>query len=298
MFSLPMPDDLLFWFASCGGFMIGGLFSDVASIFSATQEARAAKEAQRILNEARQQAATESAKLSQQFDPFVSSAKTNLNETAGLLQKYLRETEGVQVDTGLTAADKIAYQDAAKLFNEQMVSTGNLRSGAAAFGQAELLRRVVADAESRTFNQQMAKLGLLFGGAGSLGSVGTAQGSIGLEGKRLSANMLSNAFNLAGAVAGAEIHKGAALANQIGAVGRLGDTTVNTAIGALAGGFGGLPGMTSGGWGAAGTGALLGSGAGGQIGQMLSLQQLFGGGGSKTPPMPTGAANPMNWMRY
>lgn len=259
-----------------------GLFSDISGIFGAVQEKRAAVEAQRILNEAKQQAMNESAKLSNQFDPFVTDAQNNLNTTSGLLQKYLGETENIQVDSGLTAADKIAYQDASRLLNEQMVATGNLRSGAAAFGQSELLRRVVADAETRTFNQQMQKMGLLFGGSQELGNVGATQGQIGLQGKQMATSLLQTAFNLAPAQATAELQKGAALSNILGGIGGLGDSAVNTAVGAFAGGMGGLAGMgVAEGWGGAGAGAMLGSGSGGSLSQMMMLQRMFQGSGDK-----------------
>lgn len=256
-----------------------GLFSDISGIFGAVQEKRAAVEAQRILNEAKQQAVNESAKLSNQFDPFVTSAQNNLNDTAGLLKKYLAQTEGVQVDSGLTAADRISYQDASKLLNEQMVSTGNLRSGAAAFGQSELLRRVVADAETRTFNQQMQKMGLLFGGSQELGNVGATQGQIGLQGKQMATSLLQTAFNLAPAQATAELQKGASLANILGSIGGLGDSVMNTAMGAVAGFGGALPGIAGGAGGAA-AGGLMGSGSGSSIMQMMMLQNMFKGSGT------------------
>lgn len=286
MFTSFIPDEFMYWVLSCGGLMMGSLFSDIAGVFGAVQEKRAAGEAMRILNEAKQQAMNESANLSQMFDPFVTSAQSNLNMTAGLLQKFIAQTEGVQVDQGLTAADRIAYQDAAKLLNEQMVSTGNLRSGAAAFGQSELLRRVVADAESRSFSQQMQKLGLLFGGSQELSNVGATQGQLGVAGKRLAVDVLGSAFNLSQSLAGAELRKGAALSNMIGSVGRLGDSASSAIAGAVAGGMGALPGLgaTPGGpfsWEAAGLGSLLGSGSGGGLSQYMLMRNMLGGAPAK-----------------
>lgn len=206
----------------------------IAGIFSATQEARASKEAMRILNEARQTAMQMSGRLENLFSPIVSEGAAGMNQARGLLSKYLTMTEGVQPDSGLTAADRIAYQDAAKLLNEQMVGTGNLRSGAAAFGQSELLRRVVADAETRRFNQQMTKLQTLFGGTQLMGNLGAQGASIGQQGLGLSTSMMSNALNLSSQLAGAALQKGRALGNQIMSVGAATDEVAHTIIDAFA----------------------------------------------------------------
>ena len=226
-----------------------GLFSSIAGIFGSTQEKRAAAEARRIINEARMEGITQSKRLGLQFDPFVDRSAQFLDEAAtgirgsqDYLQRIITQTEGLEVGAGLSSADKIAYEDAAKLLNEQMVSTGNLRSGAAAFSQAQLLRRVVADANERRFNRETAKLQLLFGGqqakaagANQFATLGGTAGQIGLYGKQLSSQLLQAAMGLAPAEATAELKKGTALSQQIGFAGSAADAAVQSGAKAYAG---------------------------------------------------------------
>lgn len=214
----------------------------IAGIFGAVQEKRAAKEAIRILNEARAQAMSRSTELATMFKPFVDQGSQYLTEAGDLVgesQRVLQEQAAMmETGQGLSAADEIAYKDAAKLLNEQMVGTGNLRSGAAAFGQSELLRRVVADASQRNFSRQATKLQLLYGGmaqgASQYGQLGQAAGQIGLQGQQLSAQMLQNALGFSSQLAGAEIRKGQALSNEIVSYGVATDEVAHTVIDAFA----------------------------------------------------------------
>lgn len=207
-----------------------GLFSSIAGIFGATQEKRAAGEAVRIINEARAAGTARSNELNAEFTPFVTASRAALEDagaTSGLLQNIIAQTQDLDVGEGLSGADRIAYEDAAKLLNEQMVSTGNLRSGASAFGQAQLLRRVVADANQRRFDRQVTKLGLLFGGQNQLTtqalSRASTAGQIGLYGKQLSADLLKTAMSLAPYAANAEMAKGKALSKGLGFGGLFGE---------------------------------------------------------------------------
>ena len=228
-----------------------GLFSSIAGVFGSTQEKRAAAEARNIINRARTEGIARSQAYETEFSPFVTSAKGFLDQAGqavegtagyeGLLQKLLADTQEIEVGEGLSSSDKIAYEDAARLLNEQMVSTGNLRSGAAAFGQSQLLRRVVADANERNFSRKVAKLQLLFGGqqqgvaqglarAQTFQGIGATSGQIGLYGKQLSSQLLQAAMGLAPAAAGAELKKGAALSQQIGFGGSIADTIYQGAV--------------------------------------------------------------------
>ena len=106
----------------------------ITGIFGATQEARAAKEALRILNEARETALTRSKALYDQYAPFAGMSRNYLDQAGAatdasqaLLQNVIAQAQGLDVGQGLSGADQIAYQDAARLLNEQLVGTGNLR---------------------------------------------------------------------------------------------------------------------------------------------------------------------------
>lgn len=213
------------------------LFNVAAGLFGSSAEKRAAAEARAILNRARLEGIARSQAYEEEFTPFVSMSREALGEAGsygGLLQNIIMQTQGIEVGEGLSSADKIAYEDAAKLLNEQMVSTGNLRSGAAAFGQAQLLRRVVADASERRFNRQVAKLGLLFGGQNQAVSQAMARaqtaGQIGLYGKQLSSGLLQAAMGLAPAAASAKIQEGKAESAMWGFAGQ-GAGALTTALG-------------------------------------------------------------------
>lgn len=211
--------------AVLAGTMIGTAYI-VGNMFGSSAKLRAAKAAQQQLAAARAEATLRSKAYEEEFSPFVRMSKGFLDEAAtgvrssqDYLQRLIAQTEGLDVGEGLSGADRIAYEDAAKLLNEQMVSTGNLRSGAAAFGQAQLLRRVVADASERRFSRQVGKLQLLFGGQGAMAaganqfqSLAGTSGQIGLYGKQLSSQLLQAAMGLAPAQASMEVAGGSARA--------------------------------------------------------------------------------------
>ncbi len=209
----------------------------IAGIFGAVQEKRAAKEALRLLNQAKEQAMARSTELSTMFKPFVEQGGrylTQAGESVDASQRYLMEQAAqMEVGQGLTAADEIAYKDAARLLNEQMVGTGNLRSGAAAFGQTELLRRVVADANQRNFDRRAAKLRLIYGGmaagANQLTNLGSISSQVGLQGQNLSNQILQTALGFSTQAAGMEIRKGQALSNELTSIGVAGDELWHTA---------------------------------------------------------------------
>ena len=198
-------------------------FSSIMGIFGAVQEKRAAREAVRILNQAREEATARSGDISRMFQPFLESGKEYLGQSAAQIEKaqqYLQEQAGqIETGQGLNAVDEIAYKDAARLLNEQMVGTGNLRSGAAAFGQSELLRRVVADANQRNFNRRVAKIQMVYGGmaqgANQYEQIGSVSSQVGLQGQQLSTQLLSQALGFAPHQAQAAIRKGQAVANEL-----------------------------------------------------------------------------------
>lgn len=205
------------------GIAVAGIAAGVGGIFASEQQKRAAAEASRVINQARQQGLAASDALMRQYAPFTEMSNVafaNAMGLAGESQRYLMDQGSqIEVGQGLSAADEIAYKDAAKLLNEQMVSTGNLRSGAAAFGQSELLRRVVADANQRNFDRRVAKLSVMFGGmnqgAQLFGQLGQATGQIGIQGQSIASNLLANSMGLAGAQGNAIMAKGDASASGI-----------------------------------------------------------------------------------
>lgn len=239
----------------------------IAGIFGAVQEKRAAKEAIRILNEAKTTAMNRSNELSAMFKPFVDQSGkylTQAGQAVDASQQYLMDQAGqIEVGQGLTAADEIAYKDAARLLSEQMVKTGNLRSGAAAFGQTELLRRVVADANQRNFDRRIAKLQTIYGGmaqgASQYGQIGSVSGQIGLQGQSLANQLLQTALGFSTQLSGAEIRKGQALSNEIVSYGVATDEVAHTVIDAFkaAGSMGASEMMGDGGASAKSTGTGL-----------------------------------------
>lgn len=209
----------------------------IMGIFGAVQEKRAANESLRILRNAQEVSKRRSDELAAQFRPFVEKGEAYLTQAGEMVdasQTYLQEQAALmETGKGLSAADEIAYKDAARLLNEQMVGTGNLRSGAAAFGQTELLRRVVADANQRNFDRQAMKLQLIYGGmaqgANQIGQLGNVSSNIGLQGQALSAQMLQTALGFAPQEAAGMIRKGQALSNELTSYGVAADEMKDTA---------------------------------------------------------------------
>lgn len=210
-----------------------GLFGGIAGIFGATQEKRAAQEAARIMAVAREDATKEAAKISAEYAPF---SKTSLDffdraggyatEDRSLIQQLIAETRTADIGQGFSEADQIALKDAQRLMNENLVGTGNLRSGVAGFYNTELARRAVADVRQRQIGARLNQLSLLFGGASQLQSTtgqtaqfGQAAGNIGVQGRGLAAQLYSSALGLAGGQASAELAKGRALSSQISSAG-------------------------------------------------------------------------------
>lgn len=240
----------------------------ITGIFGAVQERRATVEAMRILNEARQTATDRSNAIGAMFTPFVESGKQYLGQSADVIakaQQTLQEQAGqIEVGQGLTAADEIAYKDAARLLSEQMVKSGNLRSGAAAFGQTELLRRVVADANQRNFDRRIAKLQTIYGGmaqgASQYGQLGTIASQVGLQGQNLSTQLLQTALGFAPHQADAAIRKGQALSNEITSYGVVADEMKDTGREAWGDFLGGVNAFA---------GAMGGGGKGGGMASMM-----------------------------
>jgi len=252
-----------------------GLFSGIADIFGSVQQKRAAEEAQRMFKQTADKAFRRSDEEYAMFSPLVSQAQAGMRDSQGMLEKIMAQTQGMQTGPGLSDADKIAYQDAAKLLNEQMVGTGNLRSGAAAFGQSELLRRVVADANQRQFGRQVAQLQLLFGGQNQAAQHALGLGQIGTSGMSLSNQLFNTGTSMVQGQAGMEMTKGQTIAQQIGAFGGIADAGVNMGAGYAMGGAGG---------------AMMG---GQNMAQLGMMQQLFGGG--KSVPTSKSSAIDFQW---
>lgn len=262
-----------------------GLASGVAGIFAATQQKRAAGEAMRILAEAKNMAFDEAGKLKTTFDPIVKEAMTKLGVSFDTIQGMITDTQNLDTGEPLNASDRIAMEDATRLMNENLAKTGNLRSGAAAFGNAELTRRVLADAMTRNFDREMQKSQLLFGGANMLSGIAGIEANMGMQGISLSENMFSTGLSLEAQRAQAALGKGAALANQIMSVGDLGDSVINMGTMAAAGGMGGFGGMgVAGGASGAMTGAAMAGNP--MLSSMMMMSNYFKG--STSPTMSSG----------
>lgn len=263
-----------------------GLASGVAGIFAATQQKRAAGEAMRILAEAKNMAFDEAGKLKTTFDPIVKEAMDKLGVSFDTIKGFLTDTANIDTGAPFNESDRIAMEDAQRLMNENLSKTGNLRSGAAAYGNAELTRRVLADAMTRNFDREMQKSQLLFGGAGMLGQIGGTMGNMGMQGISLSENMFSTGLSLEAQRAQAALGKGAALANQIMSVGDLGDSVIQMGSMAAAGFSGGIPGVSAGAGGGF-MGAAMASNP--MLSSMTMMSQYFGGLKGTSAPSPTSA---------
>lgn len=243
----------------------------ITGIFGATQEARAAKEAMRILNEGRQLAFNEAAKYGAEADKFMNDYRAYYTADRAMLEKLYGQAQAIEVGDGISGADRIAFEDAQKMMNENLSSTGNLRSGAASFANAELTRRVVADAQERRFGREMNKLQLLFGAQGQAGQQTAGVGNMGLNVRQLQTNLFQAGLGMTSSLASAEIHKGSALSNQIVSYGKAADEIKDSiregyydmlagmsTMGGSGGGGGGMGGMMGGGGGGGGMGMLAG----------------------------------------
>jgi len=201
-----------------------GLFSGIGSIiggiFGATQQRRAYNSAINDLRNFQQQQALPQAwrmqgrsdQLTALGRDILTSGDTpfQLSAEAQAMRRNLMASTG-----GLSAASQIAFEDLNRLLKEDAVSTGNLRSGAFAFGQAELGRRVLADEMTR--QQQLLDL---FGRQDlSLEQLGLNAGMSLLEGGvnfgQISNQALGFAGNITTNLAGATIGRGAVNAAQL-----------------------------------------------------------------------------------
>lgn len=206
----------------------------ISGLFKSSAQLRAQKEALRVINEARQEGITQSKALTEQFKPFFTESRGALDEartfdvTSASFDPLLKRLLGVAeqgATEGLTEADRIAFEDARKLMNENLVATGNLRSGAAAFFNTELTRRVLADSVTRRQNYlQLALGGQQQGSAQRLNLLqsvlnrGQIAGSIGLGGQQLATNLLTASMGLAPAAASAAAGVGAARGGAFDAI--------------------------------------------------------------------------------
>lgn len=256
-----------------------GILSGVADIFGGVQQKRAAAEAVAMLREAQNKGYNLSASMGAQAQPFLNKARSALDASAGydtMLQDFIKQTQAMDTGTGLSAADQIALKDAQRLMNENLVGTGNLRSGAAAFANVDLARRAAADASQRSFERTLNKMQLLFGGQaqGSGQALNRAQiaGGVGTGLNSISANLMAQAMGLASPMGQAEMSKGAAIASTIGAVGGVGDSLMSMGMGGAIGAANpGMVGASSAGAGGA-AGAMMG---GNNMAQLMMLQKLF-----------------------
>ncbi len=121
--------------------------------------------------------------------------------------------------------------------------------------------------------------GLTMNRAGLAQSLAGMNMQAGLAGSQMQNQLLQTGLGMAPQLAQAEMAKGAANANQIGAIGGLVDTGINMGVGAAMGGMGiGTLGGASG-WGGALQGMGMNTGAGGNMMQMAMMQRMLGGMG-------------------
>lgn len=230
-----------------------GLFSGIGSIiggiFGATQQRRAYNSAINDLRQFQQEQALPQAwrmqgrsdQLTALGRDILTSGDTpfRLSAEAQAMRRNLMSTTG-----GLSPAAQIAFEDMNRLLKEDAVSTGNLRSGAFAFGQAELGRRVVADELLRQtqlldlFGRQDLSLNQLGLDAGlGLLQAGGHFGSLSNQALGLAGNITTN-------IADATIQRGTVNAAQLygagAAIGGVVDLGLLAYGGYSGGGLGGL----------------------------------------------------------
>lgn len=194
-----------------------GLFSGIGgiigSVFGATQQRRAFNSAINDLRQFQQEQALPQAwrmrgwsdQLTTMGRDILTGGETpfRLSDQTQQMRRNLMASNG-----GLSAAAQIAFEDMNRLLKEDAVSTGNLRSGAFAFGQAELGRRVLADELTRQtgllelFGQQDLDLGRVNLQTG----LGFLQGGVNYG--QLSNQALGFAGGLTTDIAGATIERG------------------------------------------------------------------------------------------
>jgi hypothetical protein len=239
------------------------IFGSIAGIFSASAQKRAAEAAMRLLAEAREQGIKESKAVSAMFDPFVTAGGERLGTSFDVMQRLVGTAEAGAAE-GMTAGDKLAFEDTQRLVNENLVATGNLRSGAGAFASAEVGRRVLADASQR----RLQYLNLAIGAGRELGGIAASTAQTGVQGKNIASSLLQASMGLAPAQASAAMASGAAQAAQYQAFGGIGDALLGAGVGYGLAGSSVLPGLTG------GQGALLGLGGG--TGGLTNLALLYG----------------------
>ena len=211
-----------------------GIFSAFSNIFGSTQAARGFESAINQLQQIREQnvrlAREEGRAINALFDPFTERAGSFLDESGRVLSSAITGTEALVGDTGLSEQERILFEDVQRIQNENLSRTGNLRSGAAAFANAELSRRVFADAIDRKFNE----LTLLGNLGRSVADLGQISGNLGLGGRQLSTNLTAAAIGsnvrLGESLANAEIGRGIARGQQITSVGGFLDQVLNTGV--------------------------------------------------------------------
>lgn len=261
-----VPVEWGWWITLCPLF---GVFGAISGIFGAVQSKRAAAEAVRRMQIAIDAARKFSDETTKITDPFFALAEksfggverlTGRAETTAtegrftpLLDDIITQTQNLVNEPGLSPQDKIAFEDAQRLLNENLSQTGNLRSGAALLGGAELGRRVSADAMERFFGRKQAQLQLLAGlqGQGTtqelnraqvlsnlaqiLTGVGSASAQVGTSGRNIGGSLLQSAITGTAYQGQFELAKGQAAASSIVS----GGLAVDSGINAFAGGFGG-----------------------------------------------------------
>lgn len=221
---------------------IGGL---IGGIFGATQQRRAYNSAINDLRNFQQnQALPQAARMQGRSDQLTALGRDmltggetpfQLSSQAQQMRQNLMASNG-----GLSAAAQIAFEDMNRLLKEDAVSTGNLRSGAFAFGQAELGRRVIADELLRQTQllDLFGRQDLVLNQLGLHSGLGLLQAG-GYFGS-LSNQALGFAGNLTTNIAEATIQRGAVNAAQLYGAGAGIGGVVDAGLSA-ASGFLGLP---------------------------------------------------------
>lgn len=215
-----------------------GLFGDVFSLFGSSAVEDAAAEAQQQLTRAREAADRRGARFQNVADPFLNASLEAFDFSQSLRPtiESLFDFVGNSAQSGLTAAEELSFRDSQRLLNENLASTGNLRSGAASLANARLASEVFAGADTRRLNQLVA----LSGVQGGLAQQAFIPGQIGLGLNQLATSLFNTSAGLAVPQAQSTLNAGQATANRFAAFGNLADTSFNTltqlASAALSGG--------------------------------------------------------------
>ncbi|MGI9459481.1 MAG: hypothetical protein ACR2NF_05735 [Pirellulales bacterium] len=222
-----------------------GLFGDIFSAFGAASAEDASNEAVLMIQQARKEAKLKAREFQAQGNEFFDITKEILDFSKSLRPtiESLFEFVGNSAQSGLTAAEELTLTDSQRLLNENLASTGNLRSGAASIANARLASEVFAGADTRRLNQLTTLAGIQEGFA----SQAFIPGQIGSNLSGLAANLFQTAAGLSPSQGQAKIIAGQASERKFQAQGAAADSAAQIVASLFTGGLGGGAGGLGGG---------------------------------------------------